>query len=203
VPGTPDYGGQGPPHNVAKSETRAMKRIFWSGIFLSFLILSVHISGGQAMQLSSSAFTGGGKIPQTYVMPGAGGKNQSLPLAWSGAPAGTKSFVLTIIDPHPVAHNWVHWLVMDIPGDANALAEGASGKKMPAGAKELKNSWGELNYGGPQPPKGSGDHPYVVTLYALSVPQLDLKPTAGWADLKKAMEGKILGTATITGYYGR
>ena len=68
---------------------------------------------------------------------------------------------------------------------------------------ELKNSWGEPAYGGPQPPQGSGDHPYVVTLYALSVAQLDLKPTAGWADLKQAMEGKILGTATITGYYGR
>ena len=155
------------------------------------------------MQLTSSAFTDGGKIPQQYVMPGAGGQNLSLPLAWSGAPAGAKSFALTIIDPHPVAHNWVHWLVADLPGDAKSLPEGASGKKMPPGAVELKNSWGELSYGGPQPPKGTGDHPYVVTLYALSVPKLDLKPTAGWADLKQAMEGKILGTATITGYYGR
>ncbi|MFI5331665.1 MAG: YbhB/YbcL family Raf kinase inhibitor-like protein [Desulfobaccales bacterium] len=155
------------------------------------------------MQLTSSAFTDGGKIPQQYVMPGAGGRNLSLPLAWSGAPAGAKSFAMTIIDPHPVAHNWVHWLVMDIPGGVTSLPEGASGKKMPLGAVELKNSWGELSYGGPQPPKGSGDHPYVVTLYALSVPKLDLKPSAGWADLKQALEGKILGTATITGYYGR
>ena len=102
-----------------------------------------------------------------------------------------------------MAHNWVHWLVMDIPGDATSLPEGASGRKMPSPAVELKNSWGELSYGGPQPPKGTGDHPYVVTLYALSVPKLDLKPTAGWADLKQAMAGKILVTATITGYYGR
>lgn len=155
------------------------------------------------MQLTSSAFTDGGKIPVQYVMPGAGGKNLSLPLAWSGSPAGTKSFALTIIDPHPVAHNWVHWLVMDLPGDAASLAEGASGRKMPPGAVELKNSWGQSGYGGPQPPKGTGDHPYVATLYALSVPKLDLKPTAGWADLKKAMEGNILATATVTGYYGR
>jgi Raf kinase inhibitor-like YbhB/YbcL family protein len=180
-----------------------LKRFFWTGIFLSIFVLIVHISGGQAMQLQSSAFTDGGKIPQQYVMPGAGGKNLSLPLAWSGAPAGTKSLALTIIDPHPVAHNWVHWLVADIPGNATSLPEGASGKKMPPGAVELQNSWGELSYGGPQPPKGTGDHPYVVTLYALNVSKLDLKPTAGWADLKKAMEGKILGTATITGYYGR
>ena len=155
------------------------------------------------MQLTSSAFADGGKIPLPYVMTAAGGKNLSLPLTWSGAPAGAKSFALSIVDPHPVARNWVHWLVADIPGAAASLAEGASGKKMPVGVVELKNSWGELAYGGPQPPKGSGDHPYVVTLYALSLPKLALKPTAGWADLKQAMAGKILGTATITGYYGR
>jgi Raf kinase inhibitor-like YbhB/YbcL family protein len=155
------------------------------------------------MQLTTGAFADGGKIPQQNVMPGAGGKNLSLPLAWSGAPAGTKSFALSIVDPHPVAHNWVHWLVVNIPGDATSLAEGASGRKMPPGAMELKNSWGELSYGGPQPPKGTGDHPYVVTLYALSMPKLEVKPNAGLAEMKQAMAGKVLATATITGYYGR
>ena len=182
-----------------------LKSIFLLGFLLPFsLVLNAHtISGGKTMQLTSSAFADGGKIPQPYVMPGAGGKNLSLPLAWSGAPAGTKSFALSSVDPHPVARNWVHWLVADIPGDAASLPEGASGRKMPPGAMELKNSWGELAYGGPQPPKGTGDHPYVVTLYALSVPRLNLKPTAGMAELKQALEGKILGTAAITGYYGR
>jgi Raf kinase inhibitor-like YbhB/YbcL family protein len=155
------------------------------------------------MQLSSQAFSDGGKIPQPYVMPGAGGQNLSLPLTWSGPPAGTKSFALSIVDPHPVARNWVHWLVVDIPGDANSLAEGASGKKMPPGAVELQNSWGKPAYGGPQPPSGTGDHPYVVTLYALSVPQLQVKAGAGLMGFKQALEGKVLASATITGYYGR
>jgi Raf kinase inhibitor-like YbhB/YbcL family protein len=74
---------------------------------------------------------------------------------------------------------------------------------MPPGAVELKNSWGEPGYGGPQPPKGTGDHPYVVTLYALSVPKLEVKPSAGLGEFKQAMEGKILASATFTGYYGR
>jgi hypothetical protein len=182
-----------------------MKRILLTGILMAFaLSFNAHtISGGQAMQLTSSAFKDGGKIPQQYVMPGAGGQNLSLPLTWSGAPAGTKSFALSIVDPHPVARNWVHWLVTDIPGDAASLAEGASGKKMPQGAVELKNSWGEAAYGGPQPPKGTGDHPYMVTLYALSVPRLEVKPAASLAQFKQALEGKILASATITGYYGR
>ena len=56
-----------------------------------------------------------------YVMPGAGGKNISLPLAWTDTPAGTKSFALSIVDPHPVARNWVHWLVINLPAGAASL----------------------------------------------------------------------------------
>ena len=102
-----------------------------------------------------------------------------------------------------MAHNWVHWLVINLPGDSKGLEEGASGRSMPTGAVELDNSFGKPGYGGPQPPPGSGDHPYVATLYALNVPRLDLKQHTDLADFHKAMEGKILATAKITGYYGR
>ncbi len=155
------------------------------------------------MKLSSSAFQDGGKIPLPYVMPGAGGKNISLPLSWVDPPAGTKSFALSIVDPHPVARNWVHWLVINIPATATSLEEGASRKKMPAGALELRSSFGDLGYGGPQPPKGTGDHPYVVTLYALSVPRIELDVQTNLAAFQKALEGKPLASAGITGYYGR
>lgn len=155
------------------------------------------------MILTSTAFTGGGKIPVPYVMPGAGGKNVSLPLSWSNAPAGTKSFALSMVDPHPVARNWVHWLVVNIPPNANSLAEGASGKKMPPGAQELQNSFGDLGYGGPQPPRGTGDHPYVITIYALSAPHLDLGGHPALTAFQKALEGKVLASASITGYFGR
>ena len=155
------------------------------------------------MEISSSAFKDGGKIPMQYVMPGAGGKNISMPLAWKNPPAGTKSFALSMVDPHPVAQNWVHWLVINIPANAASLDEGASGKRMPQGAMELKNSFGEIGYGGPQPPKGTGDHPYVVTVFALSVAKLDLGTNVSLAAFKKALEGKVLGSATVTGKYGR
>jgi len=155
------------------------------------------------MKLTSTAFTDGGKIPVPHVMPGAGGKNISLPLTWTGAPAGAKSFALSIVDPHPVARNWVHWLVVNIPPEVHALAPGASRSQMPAGALELQNSFGDPGYGGPQPPKGTGDHPYVTTLYALSVPHLDLGGHPALAGFQKALEGKILASASITGYFGR
>ena len=155
------------------------------------------------MEISSAAFKDGEKIPMHYVMPGAGGKNVSVPIAWRNAPSGTKSFALSMVDPHPVAQNWVHWLVVSIPATAASLEEGASRKKMPLGSLELKNSFGEIGYGGPQPPKGTGDHPYVFTLYALSVERVDLGTNVSLSAFKKALEGKILGSATITGKYGR
>jgi Raf kinase inhibitor-like YbhB/YbcL family protein len=155
------------------------------------------------MQLTSAAFKDGGKIGNQYVMPGAGGKNLSLPLAWQDAPAGTKSFALSIVDPHPVAKNWVHWLVINLPSQTNGLAEGASRKAMPAEAAELRNSFGDSGYGGPQPPPGTGDHPYVVTLYALSADRIELPTNTSLTAFQKALEGRVLASATITGMYGR
>lgn len=160
-------------------------------------------SGGAKMEVMSSAFKDGGRIPIQYVMPGAGGKNISIPLSWKDIPSGTRSFALSAVDPHPVAQNWVHWLVINIPASISSLEEGASRKKMPSGSVELKNSFGDIGYGGPQPPKGTGDHPYVFTLYALSVEKLDLGVNTPLSSFKKALEGKILGSATITGKYGR
>ena len=155
------------------------------------------------MEITSSAFKDQGKIPIQYVMPGAGGKNISIPLTWRNVPSGTKSFAISILDIHPIAQNWVHWLVINIQAQASAIEEGASGKKMPIGSVELKNSFGDIGYGGPQPPKGTGDHPYVVTLYALNVEKLDLGVNTSLPAFKKAIEGKVIGSASITGKYGR
>jgi Raf kinase inhibitor-like YbhB/YbcL family protein len=159
--------------------------------------------GGNTMEMLSPAFKDGAKIPIQYVMTAAGGKNISVPLAWANLPAGTKSLALSVVDPHPVAQNWVHWLVINIPATVSALDEGASRKSMPPGAVELRNSFGSLGYGGPQPPKGTGDHPYVFTLYALSVDTLALDPKTPLPAFRKALEGKVLGSATLTGKYGR
>ena len=186
----------------------ADRRIFRKCILLLVVILSLSVfqndaSGGGAMEISSTAFKDAGKIPIQHVMPGAGGKNISIPLTWRNAPLGTKAFALSIVDPHPVAQNWVHWLVINIPPQVTSIEEGASRKKMPPGSVELKNSFGDIGYGGPQPPKGTGDHPYVITLYALSVERLDLGVNTSLSAFKKAIEGKVIESGSITGMFGR
>ena len=155
------------------------------------------------MEVSSAAFKDKGKIPVQYVTSGAGGQNLSVPLTWKNVPPGTKSFALSMVDIHAIAQNWVHWLAINISSQITALEEGASGMKMPAGAMELKNSFGDIGYGGPQPPPGTGDHTYVVTIYALTVERLGLGANASLSQFKKALEGKVIGSASITGFYGR
>ena len=156
------------------------------------------------MRLISSAFQDGKPIPTRYAHPGvSGGKNVSLPLTWSDLPPETKSLALSIVAPHPVANNWVHWFVINIPVAAAALTEGASGRNMPPGSKELYNTYGTIGYGGPEPPKGSGPHPYEVTLHALNVENLDLPAGSSLSSFRKALEGKTIASAKLTGIFER
>jgi hypothetical protein len=179
-------------------------RVGFSGIaVIAGIVLGALQAVAGDLDLRSSAFSDGGRIPLRYVMPAAGGNNVSIPLEWNGVPPRARSLALTIVDPHPVARNWLHWLVIHIPPDVKELREGASGRAMPQGCRELVNSYGFRGYGGPQPPPGTGDHPYVVTLYALDTDRLDLNDQAGLEGFWRAVQGRVLKKATLTGYFGR
>ena len=157
------------------------------------------------MELSSTAYRDGETMPARFATVNVtGGTGVSVPLAWRDAPPATRSFVLALIDIHPVARGWVHWLVTDLPSDASALGEGASlTGELPQGAIEHANTGGRRGYGGPQPPVGSGVHDYVAHLYALDVPGLGLGPETSWGDVQTAISGHVLATATLVGRFGR
>ena len=65
------------------------------------------------------------------------------------------------------------------------------------GAKQGKNDFGSLGYGGPAPPKGK-PHRYFFKLYALDV-AVDLPAGATKAELEKAMKGHILAEGQVMG----
>jgi hypothetical protein len=153
-----------------------------------------------ALILKSSAFSGGGEIPKRHTCEG---DDASPPLAWAGAPAGTKSFALVVDDPDapdPKAPRmtWVHWVLYDIPATATALAEGVKRAALPAGTREGKNDWQRTGYGGPCPPIGR--HRYFHKLYALDAALGDLDAPAK-ADLERAMQGHVLAKAELVGTY--
>ncbi len=142
-------------------------------------------------------------IPLRYAHTSVhGGENVSPGFSWTDPPQETKSFVFSIIDPHPVAKNWVHWFIVNIDRRDRLIAEGASGTdKLPRGAKELMSTYNEIGYGGPSPPPGSGVHPYIATLYALNVETLDLPVKTNLAQFQNALKGKVIQEASMTGYY--
>ena len=154
------------------------------------------------IKLHSTAFEHGGAIPAAYTCDDG---NISPPLAWSGAPRNTQSFVLIIDDPDapdPAApqRTWVHWVLYDLPPDATALPEAVAAEDLPPGTREGMNDWKRGGYGGPCPPIGR--HRYFHKLYALDIvlPNLGL---ATKAEVEQAMKDHILARAELIGTYQR
>jgi Raf kinase inhibitor-like YbhB/YbcL family protein len=158
------------------------------------------------LMLSSPTVTDGHTLPDIHVYNGYGcnGGNISPELSWSGAPAGTKSFAVTVHDPDaPQEGGWWHWIVFDIPANVSRLPEGAgNGAGLPAGAVESLTDSGKPGYGGACPPPGK-PHRYVFAVTALKVAKIGLSADASPAAVDTAIERNSLGKATITATYGR
>jgi Raf kinase inhibitor-like YbhB/YbcL family protein len=160
-------------------------------------------------KLMSPTVKPGSTLSEAQVFNGFGctGKNVSPALKWSGAPAGTKSYALTVYDPDaPTGSGWWHWVVYNIPSGAGELAEGAGtadGKGLPAGSAQGNTDFGAPGFGGACPPKGDKPHRYIFTVYALKTDKLDI-PAGGTAALVGFMiNANKLGSATFTAKYGR
>jgi len=154
--------------------------------------------------MSSPAFENGGLIPRAYANTGVtGGENVSIPYEWGGEPADARSFALLLVDRHPAARSWVHWLVTSIPPDTRSLPRDASGSGMPSGSREHINSFGSVGYGGPQPPPGSGGHEYEAVLYALDADIGGLSERMKLDEFTRAIDGHVLATARYSGLFSR
>ena len=158
-----------------------------------------------AFQLTSADVKNGAFAPaQIFNSFGCSGQNVSPQLAWTGAPAGAKSFVLTVYDPDaPTGSGFWHWVVMNIPAAVTSLPTGASTAKMPAGAVEMRTDFGTTGYGGPCPPAGDKPHRYIFTVYAIKVDRLDVDPQATAAVVGFNTHFNQIGSATFTARYGR
>ncbi len=160
--------------------------------------------------LSSSDAQLAVKVPEVYTanLYGCTGENMSPPLKWTGAPAGTKSFVVTLFDPDERGDpsGWWHWIVYDLPATVDKLSKGAGAEHssvLPPGTMQGRTDLGNDAYHGPCPDKGEPPHRYTFTVYALSVEKLDVLPDSSGAMVVSTAKEHLLGKAVFIARYGR
>jgi hypothetical protein len=202
-----------------------------------------------AMKLTSNSFADGSVIPTEYAFAVIDhahhvklSSNRNPHLAWSEAPAATKSFVVICHDydvpskPDDVNQegrevpaslprvDFFHWVLVDVPPNVNSIEAGSyshavtprgkSGPQTPQGPRQGINDYtgwfagdhdmeGDyFGYDGPCPPwNDSLIHHYVFTVYALDLPRVPVEGHFTGPDVRKAIEGHVLGSAQITGTY--
>ena len=158
------------------------------------LIINAKHSG--KFTLSSAVVKNGEALPTEYTGDGAG---ISPPLAWQGAPAGTKSFAVVMDHLAPGNDMKCYWTIWDIPADVTTLPKDAKSiGKLGAGFR------GGTGY---EPPhsQGPGLKTYNIHVYALSeAPKLDRAPREVTREvLLNAIKDHILDSADLAVTYTR
>jgi Raf kinase inhibitor-like YbhB/YbcL family protein len=192
-------------------------RVFNLWLLMFFVATLVCVSSAQVKPEAKSKFVLSSpdarlavKVPETYTanLYGCTGENMSPPLQWSGAPAGTKSFVVTLFDPdeHGDPSGWWHWIVYDLPANIDKLPKGAGAEHssvLPQGSRQGRTDEGKDAYLGPCPSKGERPHRYTFTIYALSVDKLDVPADSSGAMVVSTANDHSLGKAVFIAHYGR
>ncbi len=159
-------------------------------------------TGLGSFMLQSADIATGKPYPEVNMLNtfGCTGGNRSPQLSWSGAPEGTRSYVLTMYDPDaPTGSGWWHWVVYNIPAGTTSLPPAiGQGGMLPMGAVEARGDGGQAAYGGPCPPKGAPAHRYVFTLHALKVDKLPVPPEASPARVGFLTTANRIGQASFT-----
>jgi len=165
-----------------------------------------------AFTVRSNSFKDGDYLAQEHILSadygfGCEGGNKSPHLAWSGAPAGTKSFAVTCFDPDaPTGSGFWHWLVINIPPDVTEVpldAGNRSASKLPKGALATRTDFGAPGYGGPCPPAGDHPHRYLFTVFAVGSESLQATADTSAAVIGFQLHFNTLAKAALMGLYKR
>jgi len=180
-----------------------MKKI----IITLIVLLQVGILAAQTFTLKSKELGGQATMKQVFNSFGCSGQNTSPQLFWENAPAGTKSFAVTIHDSDaPTGSGWWHWVIFDIPSATTELLSGAGNlslKLAPANAIQSVTDFKTQGYGGPCPPEGSGHHKYTITVHALKTDKLGLDASANPALVGFMLDQNVIQKASLIFYYKR
>ncbi len=178
-------------------------------LFAVFCLFAAHAVSAAGFTLSSPQIKRGGGIADEQVFNGFGcqGGNVSPALSWKGAPAGTKSFAVTVYDPDaPTGSGWWHWVMFNIPANVSSLAKNVGNPEAglaPAGSLQSRTDFGKPGYGGPCPPAGDKPHRYQITVYALKTDKLPLDENAPAAMVGFYLHQNLIQRAVLKAQYSR
>jgi Raf kinase inhibitor-like YbhB/YbcL family protein len=128
--------------------------------------------------------------------------NTSPQLSWSGAPEGTKSYVVTCFDPDaPTPSGFWHWVLVDLPADVTSLDTGAASRDLPGKAFHVRNDGGVAGFMGAAPPEGDQVHRYFFVVHAVGEDTLGVDADASPAVVSFNLAFKTLGRAILHGTY--
>jgi phosphatidylethanolamine-binding protein (PEBP) family uncharacterized protein len=155
------------------------------------------ISSNGTFILNSSDVVEGGALPKEFTCDGA---SATLPLAWSGAPEGTKSFAVAMHHvPGPDDTHW-YWVVYNIPANITSLEKNSVGIGVLG-----NNSVNSETKHAPPCSKGPGEKLYTYTVYTLSAePQFSVSASGVSRDvLLDAIKDITLASASLNVTYTR
>lgn len=122
--------------------------------------------------------------------------NKSPPLQWTGAPAKTKSFAVSLERLQKDKSPEIRWMVFNIPASAKGLSANLpkQAEVFKDGTAQARNDQGYAQYVGPCDAQGKVE--YVFRLFALDQ-VLKVLPGAPKNDLIKEMNGHIIDEAVL------
>jgi Raf kinase inhibitor-like YbhB/YbcL family protein len=141
-----------------------------------------------------------GRLPDRYT---AYFDNVSPPLRWSNVP-DVKAWALVVEDPDaPREEPFVHWMIWNIRGELNTLAEGIGNEARPVTPQDAvqgRNSMGGHGWFGPRPPAGHGVHRYYFQVFGLNEP-IDMGPDTELKELLNALKARTLAQGEMMATY--
>jgi Raf kinase inhibitor-like YbhB/YbcL family protein len=159
------------------------------------LLVTVSSPALGSMILTSEDIKPGAPIPAAQIYTRCGGTNVAPQLRWRGTPAGTKSLVLTMIDISVAPSHWSHWVITGLPPQDASLTRGTH--DLPPGARTIKSNFGDSSYDGPCPPRGSGVHRYLITIWALPTSSVSVDEDMKATDLEEMLRRMSMAHASI------
>jgi Raf kinase inhibitor-like YbhB/YbcL family protein len=185
----------------------AIKYGLLSPLLASGLVLSLGVARADVLRLTSPAIPDDGTLAMKNACsdkqrsPNCVGENVSPPLAWSGAPEGTKSFALLLFDPEAGAPAGVsHMVVYGIPASVTGFAEGELSQPSDRFVGG-KSTMGKAVYFGPGTPPNTDWHHYTWTVIATDLDPKALPPGLTRDELFAKLDGHTKGSAGLIGLF--